>query len=93
MSNTDIQFYKEFEEIFMNLLDHHSPFTKEIFRTNNTPNIIKKIRKVIKDLILNKFIRKLSQNSQRNYVSRYKKEIKMLFSSLKLSAVSDNRKF
>ena len=62
LSNTDIQSYKEFEVIFMNILDHHSPFKKEIFRTNNTPNIIKKIRKVIKDLILNKFIRKLSQN-------------------------------
>ena len=31
-SNTDIQTCEEFEEIFMNLLDHHAPLKKENFK-------------------------------------------------------------
>ena len=41
-SNTDIQTCEEFKEIFMNLLDHHSPLQKKVLRANNAPYITKK---------------------------------------------------
>ena len=46
-NNTDIQTCEEFEEIFMNLLDHHAPLKKKILRANNVPCITKKLRKAI----------------------------------------------
>ena len=46
-SNADIQTCEEFEEIFMNLLDHHAPLKKKILIANNAPYITKKLRKAI----------------------------------------------
>ena len=46
-SNTDIQTCEEFEEIFMNLLDHHASLEKKILRANIAPYITKKLRKAI----------------------------------------------
>ena len=42
-NNTDIQTCEEFEEIFMNLLEHHAPLKKKILRANNAPYITKKL--------------------------------------------------
>ena len=59
-SNTDIQTCEEFEEIFMNLLDHHAPLKKKILRANNAPYITKKLTKAImKRFSLKTFIGKL----------------------------------
>ena len=46
-NNTGIQTCEEFEENFMNLLDHHEPLKKKILRANNAPYITKKLRKEI----------------------------------------------
>ena len=100
-SNTDIQTCEEFEEIFMNLLDHHAPLKKKILRANNAPYITKKLRKAImkRSQLENIYSKTLTEKSlkaykkQKNYVSRlYKKERKMFFNSLNPSVISDNRK-
>ena len=45
--NNEVQTSEEFEEeVFMNLLDHHTSFKKEILRANNAPYITKKLKKV-----------------------------------------------
>ena len=46
-SNTDIQICEEFEEISMNLLDHHAPLEKKILRANNALYMTKKLRKAV----------------------------------------------
>ena len=101
-NNTDIQTCEEFEEIFMNLLDHHAPLKKKILRANNAPYITKKLRKEImkRSQLENIYTKALTEESlkaytkQKNYVSRlYKKERKMFFNSLNPSVISDNRKF
>ena len=91
-----------FEEVFMNLLDHHAPLKKKILRANNAPYITKKLRKAI---IKRSHFEKINWKSltekslkvykkQKNYVSRlHKKERKMFFNNLNQSVVSDNRKF
>ena len=84
-SNTDIQTYKEFKEIFMNLLDHHAPLKKKILRANNAPYITKKLRKAImkRSQLENIHRKTLTEKSLKAYkkqkicVSRlYKKERK-----------------
>ena len=42
-NNTDIQTCEEFEEIFMNLLDHYAPLKKKILKANNAPYVTKKL--------------------------------------------------
>ena len=44
-NNTDIQTCEEFEEIFMNLLDHHTPLKKNFLRANNAPYITKNLER------------------------------------------------
>ena len=101
-SNTDIQTCEEFEEIFMNLLDHHAPLKKKILRANNAPYITKKLRTAImkrsqlenihKKTLIKKSLK--AYKKQKNYIRRlYKKERKMFFNSLNPSVISDNRKF
>ena len=101
-SNTDIQTCEEFQEIFMNLLDHHEPLKKEILRANNASYVTKQPRKTImKRFQLEKIHWKtLTEKSlkeyqkQSNYVSKLNKtQNKMFFNSLNTSLVSDNRKF
>ena len=46
-NNTDIKTCEEFEEIFMNLLDHRAPLKKKILRANNAPYITTELRKTI----------------------------------------------
>ena len=59
-SNTGIQTCEEFEENFMNWLDHHEPLKKKILRANNAPYITKKLTKAImKRFSLKTFIGKL----------------------------------
>ena len=83
-NNTDIQTCEEFEEIFMNLLDHHAALKKNL-RANNAPYITKKIRKAIvkRSQLENSCRKTLAEKSlkahknQKNDVSRlYKKEKK-----------------
>ena len=98
-NNTDIQTCEEFEEIFMNLLDHHEPLKKKILRALY---ITKKFGKAImkRSQLENIYSKTLTEKSlkvykkQKNYTSRlYKKEIKMFFNSLNSSVISDNQKF
>ena len=100
-NNTDIQTCEEFEEIFMNLLDHHAPSKKKLLRANNAPYIAKKLRKAImkRSQLEHIYTKTLTEKSlkvykkQKNYVRRlYKKERKMFFNSLNSSVVSDNQK-
>ena len=42
-NNTDIQTCEQFDEIFMNLLDHHASFKKKLLRAYNAPYITKKL--------------------------------------------------
>ena len=100
-NNTDIQTCEPFEEIFMNLLDHHASFKKKILRANNAPYITKKLKKAImkRSQLENIYSKTLTEKSlkaykkQKNYVNRlYKKERKMFFNSLNSSVISDNQK-
>ena len=90
-SNTYIQTCEEFEEFFMNLLDHYVPLKKKILRANNAPYITKKLRKAIMkrsqlESIYGKTLTEKSLKAykkQKNYVVRlYKKERKIFFNSL-----------
>ena len=84
-NNTDIRTCEEFEEIFKNLLDHHTPLKKKILRANNAPYITAEIRKAIMErcqleniyrkTLTEKFLK--AHKTQKYYVSRlFKKERK-----------------
>ena len=90
-SNTYIQTCEEFEEFFMNLLDHYAPLKKKILRANNALYITKKLRKAImkRSQLESIYSKTLTEKSlkaykkQKNYVIRlYKKERKIFFISL-----------
>ena len=94
--------YKEFENIFMKVLQQHAPLKKKYVRANHAPYMTKFLRKAMMKrselesryyktrLIKDKEIYK----KQKNFVSKlYKKERRKYYKNLDLKSFTDNNQF
>ena len=93
---------KEFNEIFLKVLDKHAPRKQKYIRANNSNYITKALRKEImhRSRLRNKFLRertnesKIAYNKQRNIcVSLLRKTKRDYFANLVTKIMKDNRKF
>ena len=93
---------KEFNEIFLKVLDKHAPRKQKHIRANNSNYITKALRKEImhKSRLRNKLLRertkesKVAYNKQRNIcVSLLRKSKRDYFANLDTKIMKDNRKF
>ena len=93
---------KEFNEIFLKVLDKHAPRKQKYIRANNSNYITKALRKEImhRSRLRNKFLRertkesKVAYNKQRNIcVSLLRKSKRDYFANLDTKIMKDNRKF
>ena len=100
--NQQINEYKHFEQIFLEILNIHAPIKKKLLRANHVPYMTKALRKAImkRSELESKYVKnKTSANlksykKQRNFCSKlYKKERKKYYKSLDLNNVTDNKKF
>ena len=91
--------YKEFEAIFLNVLNTHAPVKKKVVRANHMPYMTKQLRKAImkRSALQNRYYNLKSlddQNNfkkQRNYCNRlYKREKRKYFNSLNIKNIADN---
>ena len=94
--------YKDFEGIFLNVLEKHAPLKKKFIRANQAPYMTKALRKSImkRSELETKFHRSKTLSSQKafkkqkNFVSKlYKKERKKFYKNLDLNNFTDNKKF
>ena len=93
---------KEFNEIFLKVLDKHAPRKQKYIRANNSNYITKALRKEImhRSRLRNKFLRertkesKVAYNKQRNIcVSLLRKSKRDYFANLDTKIMKGNRKF
>ena len=102
LAKTIISSYKEFETIFLSILNKHAPLKRKTIRANHMPYMTKALRKAImkRSELESKFLKTKSKYShmcykkQKNFVSRlYKKERKKYYSNLDLKKIIDNKQF
>ena len=100
--NQQINEYKHFERIFLEILNIHAPIKKKLLRANHVPYMTKALRKLImkRSELESKYVKnKTNENlksykKQRNFCSKlYKKERKKYHERLDLKNVTDNKKF
>ena len=99
--NQQINEYKHFEQIFLEILNIHATVKKKLLRANKVPCMTKVLRKAImkKSELVSKYVKNTSKNlrsykKQRNFCSElYKKERKKYYERLDLNNVTDNKKF
>ena len=100
--NQQINEYKHFEQIFLEVLNTHAPITKKLLRANHVPYMTKALRKAImkRSELESKYVKnKTNENlksykKQRNFCSKlYKKERKKYYEMLDLKNVTDNKEF
>ena len=96
--NQQINEYKHFEQIFLEILNIHAPIKKKLLRANHVPYMTKAIMK--RSELESKYVKnKTSENlksykKQRNFCSKLcKKERKKYYERLDLNNVTDNKKF
>ena len=92
--NQQINAYKHFEQIFLEILNIHAPIKKKLLRANHVRKAIMK-----RSELESKYVRnKISENSksykkQRHLCDKlYKKERKKYYERLDLNNVTDNKK-
>ena len=99
---SSINTYKDFEEVFLKVLEKHAPIKRKTVRANQAPYITKALRKAMmkRSELETKFYKTKTQSSyraykkQKNFVSRlYKKERKCFYTNLDLNKICDNKKF
>ena len=102
LMEVEIGAYKDFEDVFLKVLEQHAPIKKKFIRANHAPYMTKALRKAImkRSELETKFHKSKTVTSyrifktQKNYVSRlYKKERKKFYKNLDLNNVIDNKKF
>ena len=102
LSTSTVNDYLTFEKSFLDVLNKQAPIKKKILRANHAPYITKALRKAImrRSHLQNLYFKKKTPEAlnefkkQKNYCSRlYKKERKKYFSELKISDVTDNKRF
>ena len=100
--NQQINEYKYFGQIYLEILNIHTPIKKKLLRANHVPYMTKALRKAImkRSELESKYVKnKTSENlrsykKQRNFCSKlYKKERKKYYERLDLNNVTDNKKF
>ena len=100
--NQQINEYKHFEQIFLEVLNTHAPIKRKLLRANHVPYMTKALRKSIlktseleSKYVKNKTNENLkSYKKQRNFCSKlYKKERKKYYEMLDLKNVTDNKEF
>ena len=98
----NINEYRDFENIFLEILEKHAPIKKKFIRANHAPYMTKVLRKAMmkRSELETKFYRsktlsdKIAYKKQKNFVSKlYKKEKKTFYSNLDLNEITDNKKF
>ena len=94
--------YKDFENIFLNVLNTHAPLKKKYIRANTAPYMNKTLRKAMtrRSQLENKYYRtkldsdKMAYKKHKNFVSRlYKKECRRFYKHLDLRKINDNKVF
>ena len=99
--NEQINEYKHFEEIFLEILNIHAPIKKKLLRANHVPYMTKALRKAImkRSELESKYLKNRtnenlkSYKKQRNFCSKlYKKEWNKYYERLNLNIVTDNKK-
>merc|ERR1712208_258995 len=94
--------YNLFEQIFLQILEKHTPTKKKTVRQNNKPYMTKTLRKAImrRSVLWNKFLKDKTVEAQalykkqKNYTNKLlKKERKKYFGNLDLKNYTDNKKF
>ena len=102
LNDRNIQEYKDFENIFLEVLETHAPTKKKFIRANHAPFMTKALRKAImkRSELETKYYRtkcvadRKAYRKQKNFVSKfYKKERKTFYKNLDLNNITDNRKF
>ena len=100
--NQQINEYKHFEQIFLEVLNTHAPIKRKLLRANHVPYMTKALRKAImkRSELESKHVKnKTNENlksykKQRNFCSKlYKKERKKYYEMLDLKNVTDNKEF
>ena len=100
--NQQINEYKHFEQIFLEVLNTHALIKRKLLRGNHVPYMTKVLRKAImkRSELGNKYVKnKTNENlksykKQRNFCSKlYKKERKKYYEMLDLKNVTDNKEF
>ena len=77
--NQQINEYKHFKQIFLEVLNTHAPIKRKLLRANHVPYITKALRKAIikRSELENKYVKNKANEKQRNFCSKlYKKERK-----------------
>ena len=94
--------YKRFKQILLEVLHTHAPIKKKLLRANHVPYMTKALRKAImkRSELESKYVKnKTNENlksykKQRNFCSKlYKKERKKYYEMLDLKNVTDNKEF
>ena len=94
--------YKEFETIFMQVLQKNAPLKKKYIRANHAPYMTKVLRKAMmkRSELETKYYKtksisdKNNYKKQKNFVSRlYKKERKTYYKNLDIKKFTDNKTF
>ena len=102
LSKHTITCYKDFENIFLAILEKHAPTKKKVIRANEAPYMTKTLKKAMikRSELETKYHRFKNSDTlkafkrQKNYVSRlYKKERKRFFKNLNLKDIKDDRTF
>ena len=100
--NQQINEYKHFEQIFLEVLNTHAPIKRKLLIANHVPYMTKALRKAImkRSELESKYVKnKTNENlksykKQRNFCSKlYKKERKKYYEMLDLKNVTDNKEF
>ena len=98
--NQQINEYKHFKQIFLEVLNTHAPIKRKLLRANHVPYMTKALRKAImkRSELESKYVKnKTNENlksykKQRNFCSKlYKKERKKYYEMLDLKNVTDNK--
>ena len=92
--NQQINEYKHFKQIFLEVLNTHAPIKRKLLRANHVPYMTKALRKAImkRSELENKYVKNKTNEKQRNFCSKlYKKERKKYYEMLDLKNVTDNK--
>ena len=101
-SRNTVGSYYQFDQIFLNVLDKHTPMKRKLLRANHSSYISKPLRKAImrRSHLEKVYYKNKSEKSfkaykkQKNFCCRlYKKERKRFFNNLTPSFVADNKLF
>ena len=70
--NQQVNDYKHFEQIFLEVLNTHAPIKKQLLRANHVPYMTKALRKAImkRSELENKYVKNKTNEKQRNFCSK-----------------------